>query len=190
MLKWLFGNETEQNTRIFDEPKDVREIHKLIAKMIYGIVCFCLIFSIIGTVLGGIWANYSWGRFWGWDPKENGALMICLWTLVILHMRMGGYIKDIGVAVFSMILGMIVTFSWWGVNNLGVGLHSYGFTVGVMKALFITWGESVLIMTCGIPLWLHARSVQKLKKEKREAKRRDDETGGDIPPLPGDAATS
>ena len=72
-------------------------------------------------------------------------------------MRMGGYIKDIGVAVFSMILGMIVTFSWWGVNNLGVGLHSYGFTVGVMKALFITWGESVLIMTCGIPLWLHAR---------------------------------
>jgi cytochrome c-type biogenesis protein CcsB len=190
VLKGLTGNGASANTRIFDEPKEVRENHKLIGKMTYGIVCFCLIFSIIGTVLGGIWANYSWGRFWGWDPKENGALMICLWSLVILHMRMGGYIKDIGIAVFSIILGMIVTFSWWGVNNLGVGLHSYGFTDGVMNALFITWAESVLIMACGIPLWLHGRSKELLKKEKREAKRRDDDAGDNIPPLPSDAATN
>ena len=53
-------------------------------------------FSTVGTILGGIWANYSWGRFWGWDPKENGALMICLWSLVILHAKMGRHIKDLG----------------------------------------------------------------------------------------------
>jgi hypothetical protein len=67
-----------------------------LTRMVYGVLCFCLIFATVGTILGGIWANDSWGRFWGWDPKENGALMICLWGLVLLHLRMGRYIKDIG----------------------------------------------------------------------------------------------
>ena len=56
-----------------------------ITKMIYGIVCFATLFSFVGTVLGGIWADQSWGRFWGWDPKENGALMIVIWNAAILH---------------------------------------------------------------------------------------------------------
>ncbi|MCB4757521.1 MAG: cytochrome c biogenesis protein CcsA, partial [Elusimicrobia bacterium] len=54
-------------------------------RMVYGTVCFGLLFSFMGTVLGGIWADQSWGRFWGWDPKENGALLIVLWTAFILH---------------------------------------------------------------------------------------------------------
>ncbi|MGY8690244.1 MAG: cytochrome c biogenesis protein, partial [Verrucomicrobiales bacterium] len=52
-----------------------RSYYKDITGMAYGIICFGLLFSLVGTILGGIWANYSWGRFWGWDPKENGALM-------------------------------------------------------------------------------------------------------------------
>jgi hypothetical protein len=86
--------------------------------------------SLVGTVLGGIWANYSWGRFWGWDPKENGALMIVLWTLAILHARMGGIIKEWGLHLASLFTACIVAFSWWHVNFLGVGLHNYGFTAG------------------------------------------------------------
>lgn len=126
--------------------------------MNYGVICFCLFFSLVGTVLGGIWANYSWGRFWGWDPKENGALMICLWCLVILHGRMAGWIREIGIHMNGIVLAIIVTFSWWGVNNLGVGLHSYGFTDGVWRALYSAWGILGLFMAMGVAVWFHERN--------------------------------
>ena len=115
--------------------------------MVYGTICFGLFFSIVGTILGGIWANYSWGRFWGWDPKENGALMICLAELVILHARMGGFIRDQGLHILVLINAIIVAFSWWGVNLLGVGLHSYGFTDGIQSILYIFYAlETVIIV--------------------------------------------
>ncbi|MEX2580070.1 MAG: cytochrome c biogenesis protein CcsA [Verrucomicrobiales bacterium] len=135
-----------------------------LTRMNYGVICFCLFFSLVGTVLGGIWANYSWGRFWGWDPKENGALMICLWTLVILHGRMSGWIREIGTHMNSVVLGIIVTFSWWGVNNLGVGLHSYGFTEGVWGTLYSAWIVMGAFMAMGIVVWFVER---KRKSDKR-----------------------
>ena len=118
--------------------------------MVYGTLCFGLFFSIVGTILGGIWANYSWGRFWGWDPKENGALMICLAELIILHLRMGGYIRDRGVHVLSVLNAMIIAFSWWGVNLLGVGLHSYGFTDGIFKLLAGFFALEMIVMGIGL----------------------------------------
>lgn len=123
-----------------------------IGRMVYGVLCFGLFFSFLGTMLGGIWANYSWGRFWGWDPKENGALMIVLWQLIMLHARMGGYVRDFGVSVLAILGGCIVAFSWWGVNLLGVGLHSYGFTHGIWGALLLFWGVEVAVITMGL-LW-------------------------------------
>jgi len=135
-----------------------KDLYKSLTRMNYGVICFCLFFSLVGTVLGGIWANYSWGRFWGWDPKENGALMICLWTLVILHGRMGGMIRELGVNMCSIILAIIVTFSWWGVNNLGVGLHSYGFTDGVWGALFSSWAVMGLFLAMGVIIWFVERA--------------------------------
>ncbi|MEM6675117.1 MAG: cytochrome c biogenesis protein CcsA, partial [Planctomycetota bacterium] len=114
-----------------------REWFRRFGRILYGVLCFGLLFSVIGTILGGVWANDSWGRFWGWDPKENGALMIVLYELVILHARMGGYIRDFGVALLSVVGGSIVAFSWWHVNHLGVGLHSYGFTSGIIEALTV-----------------------------------------------------
>jgi ABC-type transport system involved in cytochrome c biogenesis permease subunit len=137
--------------------KEAKDFLRVLTRMNYGIICFCLFFSLVGTVLGGIWANYSWGRFWGWDPKENGALMICLWTLVILHGRMAGWIREIGIHMNAIILGMIVTFSWWGVNNLGVGLHSYGFTQGVWHMLFTLWGAMGIFMALGAVVWFVER---------------------------------
>ncbi|MCE2929738.1 MAG: cytochrome c biogenesis protein CcsA, partial [Candidatus Caenarcaniphilales bacterium] len=86
-----------------------------------------LCFSCLGTMLGGIWADQSWGRFWGWDPKENGALMIVLYTAAILHARMDGMLKAWGLALASSICCIVVVLSWFGINLLGVGLHSYGF---------------------------------------------------------------
>lgn len=137
------------------------EFYKSITRMVYGVLCFGLLFSVIGTILGGIWANDSWGRFWGWDPKENGALMICLWSLVVLHARMGGYIRDLGINMCAVILAMIVAFSWWGVNNLGVGLHSYGFTSGVWLMLGLFWAVELLVLLAGIGVWMREESRKK-----------------------------
>jgi ABC-type transport system involved in cytochrome c biogenesis permease subunit len=105
-------------------------LRRSITRAVYGMLCFTLFLSLVGTVLGGIWANYSWGRFWGWDPKENGALLIVLWTLAILHARLGGYLREWSLHFASIFTAIVVTFSWWHVNFLGVGLHNYGFTAG------------------------------------------------------------
>jgi ABC-type transport system involved in cytochrome c biogenesis permease subunit len=98
-----------------------------LARMTYGVVCFATLFSFVGTVLGGIWADQSWGRFWGWDPKENGAVLIVLWCAIILHARWGGFIRQRGLMVMAIFGNVVTSFSWFGVNMLGVGLHSYGF---------------------------------------------------------------
>jgi ABC-type transport system involved in cytochrome c biogenesis permease subunit len=108
---------------------------KSLARMIYGIVCFATLFSFVGTVLGGIWADQSWGRFWGWDPKENGALIIVLWNALILHLRWGGMIRERGLVVCAIGGNIVTSWSWFGVNMLGIGLHSYGFTDAAFKWL-------------------------------------------------------
>ena len=98
-----------------------------LTRMIYGVICFATLFSFVGTVLGGIWADQSWGRFWGWDPKENGALLIVIWCAITLHARLGGYIRQRGLVAMALFGNVVTAFSWFGVNMLGVGLHSYGF---------------------------------------------------------------
>ncbi len=163
--------------RTFDLHRSHRGFFQTLTRMVYGVICFGLLFSLVGTVLGGIWANYSWGRFWGWDPKENGALMIVLWNLVILHARMGGYIRELGMHQFSLFGGMIVAFSWWHVNLLEVGLHSYGFTSGLKTTLFIFYGIVAVTMAWGFVIWLVARRAKPPGKAQREA-RADDVRGG------------
>jgi ABC-type transport system involved in cytochrome c biogenesis permease subunit len=98
-----------------------------LARMTYGVVCFATLFSFVGTVLGGIWADQSWGRFWGWDPKENGAVLIVLWCAIMLHARWGGFVRQRGLMIMALFGNVVTSFSWFGVNMLGVGLHSYGF---------------------------------------------------------------
>jgi len=98
-----------------------------LGRMIYGIVCFATLFSFVGTILGGIWADQSWGRFWGWDPKENGALLIVIWNVILLHVRWAGLVKTRGLACLAIFGNIVTAWSWFGVNMLGVGLHSYGF---------------------------------------------------------------
>ena len=104
-----------------------KDMQKSFHRMIYGATAFSLLFSFVGTVLGGIWADQSWGRFWGWDPKENGALMIVLWTALMLHALRCGMIKTRGLVNLAIVGNVITAWSWFGTNMLGVGLHSYGF---------------------------------------------------------------
>ena len=123
---------------------------KTLVSMAYGIVCFALFFSFIGTVLGGIWADQSWGRFWGWDPKENGALLIVLWNAIILHARWGGYARDRGIMAMAIFGNVITSLSWFGVNMLGVGLHSYGFMDKAFWSLTAFIGSQLALMALAL----------------------------------------
>jgi ABC-type transport system involved in cytochrome c biogenesis permease subunit len=123
---------------------------KSLARMIYGIVCFATLFSFVGTVLGGIWADQSWGRFWGWDPKENGALIIVLWNALILHLRWGGLIRERGLVCCAIFGNVVTAWSWFGVNMLGIGLHSYGFTEAAFKWLVLFVASQLAFIALGM----------------------------------------
>lgn len=136
-----------------------RDIRRSLTRAVYGMICLTLFLALVGTVLGGIWANDSWGRFWGWDPKENGALLIVLWTLSILHARLGGYIREWGLHFAAVFTGAVVTFSWWHVNFLGVGLHNYGFTAG-KGTIWAFYATILLILVFGVTV----RAIEKSEK--------------------------
>lgn len=116
---------------------------------------FGLLFTFLGTVLGGVWADRSWGRFWGWDPKENGALLLILWTAILFHARLAGWLRDPTYAAGCVLGILVLLFAWLGTNLLGVGLHAYGFTSGVTRWLVaFTLFELAFVNTC---LFLNAR---------------------------------
>jgi ABC-type transport system involved in cytochrome c biogenesis permease subunit len=124
-----------------------KKMEKTLGNMVYGITCFALLFSFVGTMLGGIWADQSWGRFWGWDPKENGALLLVLWGAVMLHARWGGLVRTRGFMNMAIFGNVITSWSWFGTNMLGVGLHSYGF----MDAAFF-WLSVFVVSQVGFML--------------------------------------
>ena len=104
---------------------------KTLSLFLYRALQVGTLFLAVGTLLGGVWASYSWGRFWGWDPKETWALIATLGYLAMLHGRLTGWIKDFGMAVGSLLGYLLVLMAWYGVNFvLGTGLHSYGFGSG------------------------------------------------------------
>lgn len=121
-----------------------------LTRMVYGIVCFATLFSFVGTILGGIWADQSWGRFWGWDPKENGALLIVLWNAIILHARWGGLVRQRGLMVMAVFGNVVTSWSWFGVNMLGIGLHSYGFMDSAFPWLIAFGASQLAFMMIGL----------------------------------------
>jgi ABC-type transport system involved in cytochrome c biogenesis permease subunit len=153
------------------------DIRKALNRIVYGIICFATLFSFVGTILGGIWADQSWGRFWGWDPKENGALLIVLWCAVMLHARWGGLVKERGLMALTIVGNIVTSFSWFGVNMLNVGLHSYGFMDKAFNwlMLFIA-SQVVLILLSTIPE-RHWRSFRTQAGKKIEAPRGGEASG-------------
>ena len=132
--------------------------------MVYAIVCFATLFSFVGTVLGGIWADQSWGRFWGWDPKENGALLIVIWNAVILHARWGNLMGNRGLMNLAVFGNIVTSFSWFGVNMLGIGLHSYGFMDAAFYWLMFFIASQLIVIAIGflpLSLWRSFRVTAK-----------------------------
>jgi ABC-type transport system involved in cytochrome c biogenesis permease subunit len=156
--------------KLFRVRRNDQTAYRNLARMVYGVICFGLLFSVVGTILGGVWANESWGRFWGWDPKENGALMIVLWNIAMLHGRMGGYVRDFGFCMMAVFGNIVVAFSWWGVNLLGVGLHSYGFTAGVQRTLNGFYAVEAGVVMLGALAWvLQSRALPSPASDKTKA---------------------
>jgi ABC-type transport system involved in cytochrome c biogenesis permease subunit len=133
-------------------------------RMVYGIVCFATLFSLVGTILGGIWADQSWGRFWGWDPKENGALIIVIWNAIILHARWCGLARTRGIMALAVFGNIVTSWSWFGTNMLGVGLHSYGFMDAAFNALLAFVIGNVLIIKLAYVPAAKWRSATRLAK--------------------------
>jgi len=138
-----------------------QEVGVVLQSMVYAVLCFATLFSFVGTVLGGIWADQSWGRFWGWDPKENGALIIVLWNAAVLHARWAGLVKERGLMAMAVFGNIVTSFSWFGVNMLGIGLHAYGFMDAAFKWLVLFMlSQLVIIGLALLPtrLWFSFRA--------------------------------
>ena len=131
---------------LFKRENDGKELNSKLLSMIFGVTCFSLFFSLVGTVLGGIWADQSWGRFWGWDAKENGALLIVIWNAIILHARWAGVAKIRGLSALAIFGNVVTAWSWFGTNMLGVGLHAYGFMDKAFMPLMIFIGAQVAVI--------------------------------------------
>ena len=148
LLQRLFGSEERAET--------------LIQPAFYTALV-ALLLTAVGTILGGIWADQSWGRFWGWDPKENGALLIVLWLVWLIHGRIAAQLGPLGFMVGMAFLNVVVALAWFGVNLLGVGLHSYGFVSGIAFNLALYCGLEALFI-CGT-------GVVIMKKAKRQSRK-------------------
>jgi len=141
-------------------PKDSVRLKSIYNNM-FGVTLIALFFTLFGTILGGIWADQSWGRFWGWDPKENGALLIVLWQLMMVHMRLSGLAKPDKFALGMILNNIIVILAWFGVNLLSIGLHSYGFVSGIAVNIVLF---TVFELVTGFGTYYLARSKSKKVK--------------------------
>ncbi|MBX3022425.1 MAG: cytochrome c biogenesis protein CcsA [Bdellovibrionales bacterium] len=135
-----------------DEQKYARQIQSA-TQSIYRSIQIGVVLLAFGIILGGIWADYSWGRFWGWDPKETWALIALLGYLALLHCKLVGLVRGFGMAAGSIVAFALVIMAWYGVNMvLGAGLHTYGFGAGgveyvtafvVAHLLYVTYVSAV-----------------------------------------------
>jgi cytochrome c-type biogenesis protein CcsB len=147
-LSWLVANITLFKMRFkLLTTKDYRYYQDLI----YTCIKVGIILLAAGIILGGIWADYSWGRFWGWDPKETWSLIVLLFYMVILHGRTSTWITTHRFIILSAAGFMTVMMAWFGVNYiLASGLHSYGFSEGgaiFLGSFFII--QIVILIICG-----------------------------------------
>ncbi len=135
-----------------------RPVDDLHFETLHRLALVALLFTSVGTILGGIWADQSWGRFWGWDPKENGALLIVLWIVWLMHGKISRHVQDLSLLAGYAGLTIIVAAAWIGVNLLGVGLHSYGFIDGLFWGLAAFTLLQILII---LLLWYKAHQCAK-----------------------------
>lgn len=146
---------------VLDENKHADKIQK-ITTGVYRAMQIGVAFLAPGIILGGIWADYSWGRFWGWDPKETWALIALLGYIVVLHARLVGWLKNFGMIASGVITFSLVVMAWYGVNFvLGAGLHSYGFGAGGVEYVSAVVGLHILFCAYAYVIHVNRKSNDK-----------------------------
>ena len=124
----------------------------------YRLIQVGVVLLAAGTILGGVWADYSWGRFWGWDPKETWAFIALMGYLAILHARLVGWVKEFWMLAGSIISFSLVIMAWYGVNFiLGAGLHSYGFGAGGIE--YVTGFVAIHVVYVGYAWLIEIRNA-------------------------------
>ena len=130
---------------------------QLYSPIIERSIKMALLLLIVGTVLGARWADYSWGRFWGWDPKEVWALITILFLTMVLHGKIARYYGTIGTTVGALLTSIAVIITWYGINFVfKESAHSYGggteshatFFLRVFIAINVLWGTLALLRYC------------------------------------------
>lgn len=146
---------------ILDDKKYADKIQK-ITTGVYRSMQIGVAFLAPGIILGGIWADYSWGRFWGWDPKETWALIALLGYIIVLHARLVGWLKNFGMLAAGVITFSLVIMAWYGVNFvLGAGLHSYGFGAGGVEYVSVFVGLHFLFVAYSYVIYANRKSIDK-----------------------------
>ncbi len=144
-----------------------RKVTQEESRLLYRCLQWGTVLMAAGTLLGAVWADQVWGRFWGWDPKEVGALMIVLTYLIPLHLRYVGAVGPTGLAAWSVLGFLSVVWSWYGVNFiLGAGLHAYAFGSGGQWIILPLAGAQVVFTT--IQLIMIKRAVAYPRKGQAE----------------------
>ena len=147
---------------LIDEKKYARQL-QVGTQSIYRCLQIGIVLLAFGIILGGIWADYSWGRFWGWDPKETWALIALLGYVALLHGRLVGWVKNFELATGSIVAFALVIMAWYGVNFvLGAGLHSYGFGAGGVE-----WVTGFVVLHLLYVAYVSTVRYGRLKKESK-----------------------
>ncbi|PIK16015.1 cytochrome c biogenesis protein CcsA [Halobacteriovorax sp. JY17] len=146
-LSWVLANTVLIRKRFFFmSPADERYYSDLI----YTCLKYGTVMLAAGIILGGVWADYSWGRFWGWDPKETWSLIVLCLYMAILHGKYTNWIPNHRFFLLVAAAFMSVMMAWFGVNYiLATGLHSYGFSEGgaIFLGSFFAIQTLLLILT-------------------------------------------
>jgi ABC-type transport system involved in cytochrome c biogenesis permease subunit len=157
-LAWGLGN---INLGLILYAPGRRDLIRTLSQFCYRCIQVGVLLLFLGTMLGGFWAAESWGRFWGWDPKEVWALVAFLCYVIPLHARYVGWVKDFGLAVCSVVCFSSVVMAWYGVNFvLGAGLHSYGFGSGEHAWIYLAGLLNISLVVHGALRYLHAEPVR------------------------------
>ncbi len=143
-LSWLLANTVLIKSWRGNVNKTMIKKH---GQLIYSCIKWGIVLLALGIILGGIWADYSWGRFWGWDPKETWSLIVLCIYIAILHGKYTSLINDRRFLLLSAYAFLSVIMAWFGVNYiLATGLHSYGFSEG--GAIFIISFVLIQVIIC------------------------------------------
>jgi ABC-type transport system involved in cytochrome c biogenesis permease subunit len=165
-LSWMIGHVWLCLRLLRDEAHpEMREL----SRIQYWVLPPALVLVFAGTVLGGVWADAAWGRFWGWDPKEIGAFVLMVAVTVVIHGRYAGWLKDYGTAAGTVVCGFALFVSYYGVNFFSKGLHAYSFTAPDESQSFFARVPTWVYVYLAVEIALLAATRVKIGRERARA---------------------